>query len=182
MFYNSVKFNRVILKELFLHPKSSLIDYYKMFYQDYFGPGHIIADEGRTRTRLVDELSSYKSKNRFFYQDISCKNNFLRLDLKIIDDKNIEIFLKRFIESSVLKIDVSFNEWALDWQVIQKVLLVKLPHLDREPDKLIVNKLIQSKEIPSHSDSYKINYNPHYRLICKEFFREIAYRPQNKEV
>ena len=46
-----------IERQLTTYPESTLQDIYKSFYQEHFGPGHIISDTASARRYLMSELS-----------------------------------------------------------------------------------------------------------------------------
>jgi len=50
------KINGLIKSEFELHPKAQLIDYYKLFFQGTFGPGHIISNKESAIKFLKNEL------------------------------------------------------------------------------------------------------------------------------
>ena len=46
-----------IERQMATYPESTLQDIYKSFYQEHFGPGHIISDTASARRYLMRELS-----------------------------------------------------------------------------------------------------------------------------
>ena len=54
---DTVAMRSAIEMQLVTYPESTLQDIYKSFYQEHFGPGHIISDTASARRYLMRELS-----------------------------------------------------------------------------------------------------------------------------
>ena len=54
---DTVAMRSAIERQLVTYPESTLQDIYKSFYQEHFGPGHIISDTASARRYLMRELS-----------------------------------------------------------------------------------------------------------------------------
>jgi hypothetical protein len=159
-------------REFVLYPKATLIDYYKLFYQGTFGPGHIIADKQTAYEFLVKETTESRNTEIPFVQDISFINPYCRVSLEIIDKKLIDIdeFFDLLLESCDVQNVISPIEWNEAWIDIENILFQILPKLN-EPE--IVKKLHDSlygDKFPlfRHSEVFRGIYKPHYRLIRKD--------------
>jgi hypothetical protein len=165
-------------EEEMLHPHSSLIDYYKLFFQGTFGPGHFIQNEIQAKEFLQRELASATSFEDHYYQDVSFINQFYRLNLKAIPDQlvSLEDFFRAFLNSTEIDNIISKDEWMKFWRQIEKILKkssVKIRDFDEASQ--ILQKAFQEKKILfSHSTIYHHYYNPHYRLISKEEFIKLG--------
>jgi len=69
------KLQVMFINELEHHPQSSLIDFYKLYMQSAFGPGHIINDENTARAYLAKELVSYQQYTSKFTKNTT--NSYL---------------------------------------------------------------------------------------------------------
>ena len=68
------KIRKLIKSEFELHPKAQLKDYYKLFFQGTFGPGHIISSRSSARKFLQNELEETSIFEERDYQNIPKKN------------------------------------------------------------------------------------------------------------
>ena len=161
-----------------LHPKASLIDYYKLFFQGTFGPGHFIESEKTARNFLREELASAKSFETHLYQKIDYHTTFYRVNLVVINIKlvGLEDFFNGFLRSSKFKATISRNEWAAEWQQIESILKKSsLKISDFEEASRHLRLLIQQeKYLVSHSQIYHQNYQPHYRLFSEKEFLKLS--------
>lgn len=71
------------------YPESQYIDVYKNFMQDFFGPGHILADTASSARYLRHELSSTDSFGGPLYEKTGYRGNFYRVNLSLIKDNTI---------------------------------------------------------------------------------------------
>ncbi|MBT4575288.1 MAG: hypothetical protein HOB92_02350, partial [Candidatus Cloacimonetes bacterium] len=91
---------KLINSEFTLHPRAQLIDYYKLFFQGTFGPGHIISDKNSVIEFLKNELDKSTIFEEKDYQKISYINDFYRVNLNVINegmisfDDFVDAFLK----------------------------------------------------------------------------------------
>ena len=171
------KINRLIKSELELHPKAQLIDYYKLFFQGTFGPGHIISNESSARKFLKNELEESTTFEIIDYQDIGYINEFYRVNLNAINKGIISFddFLDAFLKSAKIENEISYKEWLMDWENIeQQIIIMKIPIENIEKQSKELWRIIENKELISHSDIYRTAYSPHYRLPNAEQFQKIT--------
>lgn len=167
----------LINSEFKLHPKAQLIDYYKLFFQGTFGPEHIISSKSAASKFLQNELdeTSVFEKNNF--QDISFINEMYRVNLSVIKKGIVSIndFFEAFIKSLDLKNKISFKEWLDNWKIIeQQIFSMKISIDNRIQQSAELCEIIKTKQLISHSKTYRIKYTPHYRLMNKEEFKRIG--------
>jgi len=170
------KITELIKSEFELHPKAQLIDYYKLFFQGNFGPGHIISNKSSAREFLEIELEESTTFEEIDYQDISYINEFYRVNLNVINKGIIPFddFLDAFLMSAKLKNEISHKEWLVDWENIeQQVIIMKIPIENIEKQSPELWKIMKDKQLVSHSNIYRKTYSPHYRLINAEQFSRI---------
>jgi hypothetical protein len=172
----SIEFLRAVKtlawREFVLFPKANLIDYYKLFFQGTFGPGHIITDEKAAYDVLLKEIEGCSMTDLPFLQDISFINPYCRVSLEIIDKKLIEpdVFFKLLLDSCKVQNSLSPIEWNEAWQDIEGILFQILPKLHEPKLVKMIHDNLYGDNIPifRHSELFRDSYHPHYRLIHKE--------------
>ncbi len=170
------KIKKLIKSEFELHPKAQLIDYYKLFFQGTFGPEHIISSKNSAKEFLENELEESTTFEEINYQDISYINELYRVNINVINKGIISFddFLNAFLVSAKLKNEISDKEWLIAWENIeQQILLMKIPMGNIKKQSKELWKIIEDKQLVSHSNIYRKNYSPHYRLINVEQFLRI---------
>ena len=160
--------------QLSIYPKSTLQDLYKNFFQDYFGPGHIVSDTTSAGSYLDRELASFEHAGGAFYEPTGYNENFYRVNLSVIKEGLIsrDVFFDAFIRSvSSIQI-ITHDEWKKEWKKIESVIqTMNLPLDNYEQDKENLFSLLeQGKYVVHHSEPFSIEYDPHYRIIGREIF------------
>ena len=165
---------KLIKSEFELHPKAQLKDYYKLFFQGTFGPGHIISNKTSARKFLKNELEESSIFEVIDYQNISYINKIYRVNLNIINKGIITFddFLSAFLKSANIENEISYKKWLIHWKNIEhQIFMMKLPIENIEKQSAELQEIIRKKQLVSHSDIYHTNYSPHYRLISSEQFQ-----------
>lgn len=158
-------------EQLEQYPESTLIDIYKSFFQDEFGPGHMMEDTVMARQYLDYELAGMKSRGNHLVEPCGTGKQFFRVPLDLVRDNIIpkQEFLQAFFESGkTFKIpDVSI--WSEKWQkILQEIESLHLEINDYESDKDAIETLLDSGEaVVHHSKAYSAAYSPSYRIISK---------------
>jgi len=168
------KIVKLLNKEFDLHPKAQLIDYYKLFFQGTFGPAHIIQDKVEAKTSLKNELVAAEEFDVIDKQNVSYLNNFFRVNINLINTNAVtfDTFFDAFLESTTVKIIISYEDWVDHWKRIkQEILNMNIPINNFNEQSAELDKKINKRLIVSHSNVYRSAYNPHYRLISEEQLR-----------
>lgn len=164
------------------YPKSRLKDLYKSFFQDAFGPGHLMSDDSQARSQarayLMEEVRQAKDDPSLLplYEQTGYKGQFLRVSLQVINDGLVPFdeYFEAFWLSAQEFILPSLESWKEEWAVIERQIRLKeeaLPHM--EEDAEAIQELFQRGEYASHhSREYEDAYHPHYRLIKKDIFQD----------
>lgn len=165
-------------QEFELHPKANLRDYYKLFFQAIFGPGHFISNHERTLNFLQQELASATSFEDHLFQKITFVNTFYRVNLKVVKLKLVCLadFFQGFLKSSSFQASQSFSEWISLWHTIATVLKkspLKIADFEEASQQLERN-LINNDFVISHSEIYRTTYSPHYRLFTEKEFKKLG--------
>jgi hypothetical protein len=167
---------KAVNRQMNEYPKSTLKDIYKSFFQDRYGPGHIINDTTAVSRYLLNELNSYSDIRGEIVEPTGWQHNFYRVNLSVIKDKLIpdEIFLDAFIRSANEIKPVPVEEWKKEWRQIEKIIKsmeLALPDYDKDSAE-IEERLKEGNYVGHHSAAYNEAYTPHYRIISKKIFEE----------
>lgn len=169
---NLKKAKKGLLNEKSLHPLAAFQDYYKLIYQDFFGPAHLLQNQAKARDYLEKEVSKADHFEDYEFQDISIVNNFVRVNLRLISEGKITIKgLFKALKNSVIKINYTTNEkWRHYWTQIY-------PSIQKtgsfQHNKQLFEQIKNNPPLVSHSKVYKENYKPHYRIINRTAYKNI---------
>ena len=165
---------RAVVEQMRVYPQSTLRDIYKNFFQDCFGPGHIIADTISANTYLREELAKSVKFSGQLYERTGYKGNFYRVNLSLIKDGVIpyNIFFNAFVRSVNGIRPTPIEEWEKEWHLISTVISEMNLQMDgyKQDSLQIDNLLEQGQYVMHHSQKYVDAYDPHYRIISKEIF------------
>ena len=160
------------------YPESTLIDIYKSFFQDRFGPGHLIEDTAASREYFDEELAKMNSRGRHLPEPCGLGEQFYRVPLDLVKDGRLEadVFFGIFLDGaksfkSAGDIDkAEIEAWKESWRkivVVVESMDLNLPGF--EADKAVIEEMLgRGKIVAHHSPKYIETYDPHYRIISKE--------------
>lgn len=157
------------------YPDSRLVDVYKNFFHDKFGPGHMIADSAAAGAYLIMELQSVTVPSQVSRAEVTgWEGNFVRVDLVVLKEGVVDYstFMEAFMESAQGVQMPSVEEWRGEWRKIERVIRSLYPHLpDFDKDSKFLDSLLaKGKYVVHHSEIYSKQYDPHYRLFRKEVY------------
>lgn len=159
------------------YPSSQYRDVYKNFMQDFFGPGHILADTAASGRYLRQELAEEGPFDGPLYEKTGFRGNFYRVNLSLIKDNVIsyETFFPAFVESVQGIIPPSGEEWMKTWNLIDSIILAKGLHFpDEETDRqALANQFAEGNYIAHHSRRFNDSVHFHYRIISRDNFEKI---------
>lgn len=169
------KIRFAIDNQLATYPESTLQDLYKNFFQDYFGPEHIISDTLSAGAYLNKELAEMQEESLGgYYESTGYKGNFYRVNLSVIQDSLIsrDMFFDAFVRSAANIEFPSVDQWKQEWKQIDSIIYtMDLNLADYNRDRENIFSLIeQGKYAMHHSKVFSENYAPHYRIIRKDIF------------
>ncbi len=155
------------------YPASHLKDIYKNFFQDFYGPGHLLQNPEASLNYLQNELKEVDSCTLHKpVEGTGYKNNFVRVDLCLITRGEISLaeFSRLFLESAETFKIPEIEEWQEEWDKILKVIEEMDVEIENfKEDKAELAKMLERNEyVVHHSDAYIEAYDPHYRIIRKE--------------
>lgn len=158
-------------------PQAQLVDIYKSFYQDNFGPGHLLGDTLAAKRYFLSELADTTDWGGPEFEFTGEGKNFVRLNMDLIRkgivpaDEYFEAFQK-----SLGRVEKPSDEfWISEWAQIDSIIRQKDYHfIDEGSDREYINEKIASRNFPiHHSDNFNKNYNFHYRIISLPEFEKL---------
>jgi glyoxylase-like metal-dependent hydrolase (beta-lactamase superfamily II) len=170
------KVRHAVLQQLKNYPASRLQDIYKNFFQDYFGPGHLLHDTVAAANYLRRELASYTAPSGMMLEETGWEGNFYRVNLVALKEHVVpfQLFFDAFVESANKTPIPPAAVWKVRWNEIIKIIdRMQLTIPDYKADKDTLTKLLLSNQlVVHHSDTFNHHYHPHYRIIGKTVFEE----------
>lgn len=163
------KIEKIITAELALHPRAALQDFYKLFFQSFFGAEHALADVESARNYFKNELLNLPKESNYLIQDISVSFPIYRVSLQVIENGllSAEELFEAFLKSTKTTVKTSTQDWLTIWQEIEKSLMPILSPYETDISDL--RKAAEEGSTVHHSQLYRDLYKPHYRIICGEF-------------
>jgi len=159
------------------YPELRLQDIYKTFFQDRFGPGHLITDTAVVIQYLNKELEEFPLWQETVpaYEPTGYQGNFVRVHLSCltIDGISARTLTDAFVRSSKVKVDMPIS-WKEEWHLILQIIEEEgwqMP--DYEQDKAKIEEMLATGDHAiTHSDNYKAHYFTHYRIVSREIFEK----------
>lgn len=154
------------------YPESRLPDLYKSFFQDRFGPGHIISDRQSALDYILSELASADTLMGPATEPCGWQGNFVRVNLSVIADwqTSAEALTDALMASAKEVAPEDIERWKIEWAEIESIIEKSYPDIpDLAADKTKIAQLLSSGQYAyHHSAAYNAAYHPHYRIIAKE--------------
>ena len=159
------------------YPEGQLCDVYKSFYQDNFGPGHLLGDSIAARRYFMEELKDTAEWGGPLYELTGEGKNFVRLNMDLVRKEIIpaDAYFKAFQNSIGRVVTPSDDYWISEWKQIDEILKKKnYKFPNEESDRKLINEKLVSKNFPiHHSLNFNDHYNFHYRIISLPEFEEL---------
>lgn len=156
------------------YPVSQYRDVYKNFMQDFFGPGHILADTVAAANYLKRELAETELYDGPLYEPTGFRGNFYRVNLSLIKNGIVpyDVYFNAFVNSvqNITPPDPSF--WMDMWQKIDdEIHHMNWTFQNEDIDRSNLNKQFKNGNfIAHHSKAYNDAVNFHYRIISRSNF------------
>ena len=172
-----VAMRSAIERQLATYPESTLQDIYKSFYQEHFGPGHIISDTASARRYLMRELSEMGETQSPYFEPTGSQGDYVRVYLTVVADSLItaEQLLDAFVRSANSRQD-PIVIWLEKWEAIISIILAnKIELEDFETDLPLLTEAARNNQAVHHSRRYNEAYHPHYRIVERSIFERKLY-------
>ena len=163
------------------YPKSRLLDLYKNFFQDKFGPGHMVADTASAGAYVRRELLAVKGRSQVDYVETTgWEGKFVRVDMALLKENIVDYstFFDAFIKSTSQAEYPDIDKWNVEWKEIESIIRKIYPQIPLiDEDSAAIDKLLGSGNYAiHHSEEYSKAYDPHYRLISRAIY-ETSLKP-----
>ena len=178
---DTIAMRSAIERQLTTYPESTLQDIYKSFYQEHFGPGHIISDTASARRYLMRELSEMSETESPYFEPTGSQGDYVRIYLSAISDSLIttEQLLDAFIRSANLWQEPTVR-WMEKWEAIVSIIQANKIELEGfETDHPLLTEAARNSQAVHHSRRYNDTYHPHYRIVERSIF-ELELKPSLK--
>ena len=175
---DTVAVRSAIERQLTSYPESTLQDIYKSFYQEHFGPGHIISDTASARRYLMRELSEMGETQSPYYEPTGSQGDYVRVYLSAVADSLItaEQLLDAFVRSANSRQESTVS-WLEKWQAIVSIILANKMELEGFVNDLpLLTEAARNSQAVHHSRRYNEAYHPHYRIVERSIF-ELELKP-----
>ena len=159
------------------YPESTLQDVYKAFYQEHFGPEHMISDTAAVRNYLEYELAHCDDQvGHLYYESIGLDGGYVRVYLKAVTDGLItaEELLRAFLDSAAARTEPPV-EWQVKWEAIVATIDEIRPGVGAGEREMLREASIKNQAV-HHSKAYNAAYHPHYRIVDHTIF-EMLLKP-----
>ena len=179
--FDTLSIRAAIERQMAAYPKSTLQDIYKSFYQEHFGPGHIISDTASARRYLMKELSEMGKTISPYFEPTGSQGDYVRVYLSAIADGLItaEQLLDALVRSANSWQEPSVN-WMEKWGAIVSIIQANKMGIEGfETDLPLLTKASRNDQAVHHSRPYNEAYHPHYRIVERSIF-EIELKPSLK--
>ena len=145
---------KYILESYQRYPNQKTQDLIKLNYQAILGSGHLINNIDDNYRYLLNEYKNIQyDENHVLYEEIS--NELVRVHLEAIEEKYLRIYHFLFMKSVSIKHEMN-------------TFINLLNEIKTDENKTEIEEYI-NKGCPmvSHSESFREEYHPHYRLMNK---------------
>ena len=169
---HSLAICEAIERQMATYPESTLQDVYKNFYQDYFGPGHMISDTASARSYLMRELSEMTDGSSVYYEPTGSEGRFVRVYLSAVADSLItaEQLLDAFVRSAnMVKAE---TDWEAEWKAIVGIIKRYGIEVNGFEDAALLDEASRDRQAVHHSRAYDAAYHPHYRIVERSIFED----------
>ena len=170
--FDTLSICAAIEHQMATYPESTFQDIYKSFYQDRFGPGHMITDTASVRSYLMRELSEITNTSAVYYEPTGSEGRYVRVYLSTVADGQItaDQMLDAFVRSA--NADKGENsDWEAEWNCIVGVITkygIVLNDFDK--DVAMLSGASRNRQAVHHSRAYNEAYHPHYRIVERSIF------------
>lgn len=176
-YIDTIAVRSAIERQLVAYPESTLQDIYKSFYQEHFGPGHIISDTASARRYLMKELSEMGETQSPNFEPTGCQGDYVRVYLAAVSDSLITAkqLLDAFVRSANSWQEPTVS-WLEKWEAIVSIIQANKMEIEGfETDLPLLTEAAQNNQAVHHSRRYNEAYHPHYRIVERGIFERELY-------
>ncbi len=161
---------KIIKEHLRRYPAMQLQDLVKLVFQRTFGPEHMITNVDKSLVLLKKELAGVEfDPNAELAEDIG--EQFVRIRLTAAKNLISAEKLNEIFVLSAQKRQNAVQDFEKTFELIKSDS--SLPFPINEIDEYLEAYRAANYPAISHSDVYKREYEPHYRVVNKKFLNDI---------
>ena len=151
------------------YPFATLQDVYKTCYQDFFGAEHLMNDTAAARKYIHYELEQCRDSDLNAMpkrEPTGFRHRFVRINFSCLIDGELteEQLLTMFIDAAG-KDNAYSDDWLSEWYKIEKIALEVNPAWADGSLQSELRDAAYGKYAVRHSEAFRNNYNPHYRIV-----------------
>ena len=169
---DSVAVRSAVAAQMESYPESRLQDLYKSFFQDRFGPGHIIKDRQSALDYILSELAAADTLMGPAMEPCGWQGNYVRVNLSVVADGQMtaDELTDALMASAKEVNEEDIKQWKTEWAEILAIIEREYPDIpDLKEDKARIDEMLASGQYAyHHSAEYNAAYHPHYRIIASE--------------
>ncbi len=169
-----LKMEEFVTNEFAAFPDSRFVDIYKSFFQDAYGPGHIIPDTAHAGIWVDEELKTEEWPDTVRWQATGVEHDYYRINLVLVKNGTIprDTLLLAMLESANLARKPEISEFKKQVNELYEAVKKHHPLLpDLEKDKAAIDaQLEKGKVMMHHSEHYLQTYQRRYRIIHRSVF------------
>ena len=155
-------------------PQSGMQDVYKSFYQDRFGPGHMIADTAAfgEYTRYELAVAAKDTVANPYFEPVGAQGRYVRVYLRCVNEGMLTAaqLTDAFIRSTV-PAEQPEQSWADEWSAIEQAARQAGMSVSEEDSRQLM-QAAQDNRAVHHSEAYRNAYHPHYRIVRRDIFNK----------
>jgi hypothetical protein len=171
---NEKQIRQFVNDELKHYPEAHLTDLYKNYFQDAYGPGHLLPDTTQAGNYLSWELQQPGWTDSLLYQPLGVNHDFYRVNLLLIKNHIIprDTLLMAMVKSVPMARNPEIESWKQEWGEVLQVIKQMNLHLPgmRSDERHIRKALSKGNVVAHHSKHYEETYRPHYRIVHRTVF------------
>lgn len=151
-------------------PMAELQDVYKSCYQDHFGAEHLMTDSASVARYIDYELASMDTTLIPDYEPCGYLHRHERVSLQLVRRGELgrDELLADFLGASVPHTKADSIEWIRVWSKVERVAVDLFPEWRDSTTIARLRHCAEHAYPVHHSDVYRRNYKPHYRIIQKK--------------
>lgn len=181
---DKAKVRAAVEHQIKLFPDITLQDLYKGFFQDCFGPEHLVSDSATVAKYINEELAAFDSLSGPDADQLGFTDKFVRVNLSVIKSGEFseDEFIKAFMKSAK-PTGYTVEKWKKDWREIDAVIAsmkLNLPDYAEMSPKIFA-MIDSGKYVMHHSEKFN-KYNFHYRLMSTEVYTEYFTKHHKTEI
>ena len=157
------------------YSQGQIADIYKSFYQDTYGPGHLLGDSVSAKKYFMEEISDSAEWGGPDFEYTGNGQNFVRVNMDLVRKGVIpaEVYFDAF-KGSLGQVEKPADEvWIEKWTQVDSIINAKdYNFINEKEDRALIKEKMKSRKFTMHhSDNFNRIYNFHYRIISVPQFK-----------